>query len=87
MPKTIRIALGLAVASTAAVVGLAAPASASATVFYHSYNEDEACKYVSQQGLQNHTWVASYCNEVKPSGWTNYGSPIPGQYDLYVQYT
>jgi hypothetical protein len=87
MQRPTRIALGLALASTAAVVGLATPASASGTVFYHSYGYDEACNYVSQEGLLNHTWVASYCNEVTPSGHTNYGSPFPGQYDLYVQYS
>ncbi|TCO47365.1 hypothetical protein EV192_117105 [Actinocrispum wychmicini] len=74
-------------AGTAAVVGLAAPANASATVLYHSYNYAEACNYVSQQGLLNHTWVASYCDEVFPSHYSPSGGIVPGLYNLYVQYS
>jgi hypothetical protein len=80
--RTIKIALGLALASIFAVIGLTAPASAQTTVFYKSFGFLEACNNVGFGGVTNHQWIAYYCDTVSP-GVPNMS---PGVYNLYVTY-
>lgn len=78
------IALGLAVAGLAATLGLsAAPAQASPYVLeYVGYMWPDQCAWYGQQGIDDHEWVAYYCETVYPTDFIH-----PGSYNLWVRYS
>lgn len=89
MRRRISIALGLALATAAAVVGLSAPANASSQAFpvypgyvlYQTFGWPEACSSDGYAGQQSGQWKAYFCDEVSPP--SAYG---PGLINLYVSH-
>jgi hypothetical protein len=81
MRRRISIALGLALATTFAVVGLSAPANASGYVLYKSFGWPDACSSAGYAGQQSGQWKFYYCDEIAAPSWD-----APGLVDLYVAY-